>query len=68
MAQAVQPIRERRSDSDRVCIVCLQGRYVTREAHDYRRGDPENSPWHVEACSNCGHVQLFRRDWRRAQD
>jgi hypothetical protein len=64
MAQAVPPVEDRRSDSDRICVVCLQGYYVTRAAEDYREKDPERSPWHVEACTNCGHVQLFRRDWR----
>jgi len=64
MSHAIPPTRDRRSDSDRVCIVCLQGYYVTRDATDYRRDDPESSPWHIEACNNCGHVQFFRRDWR----
>ncbi len=64
MSQAIQPTGDRRSDSDRVCIVCLQGYYVTRDATDYRKDDPESSPWHIEACNNCGHVQFFRRDWR----
>ena len=68
MAESVPPTRDRRSDSDRGCIVCLQGYYVTRDATDYRKHDPENSPWHIEACNKCGHVQFFRRDWRKSDD
>jgi len=67
MSQAVPP-RDRRSDSERVCIVCLQGYYVTRDPAEYRPDDPEKSPWHIEACNNCGHVQFFRRDWRKIDD
>ncbi len=66
---------ERRSMPDRTCIVCLDGVYVTRlETDSYagrgslsRFGVDSSSVdvlWHVEACNNCGHVLIFRRDWR----
>jgi hypothetical protein len=67
MSATAQPVGERRSMPDRVCEVCMQGTYVTREGQDYRRGDAPDSRWHIEACSKCGHVQIFRRDWRAGQ-
>jgi hypothetical protein len=72
-----KPIGERRSMPDRVCHVCLQGSYVTRLETDAVSGpgtlrhlglmDPGDAAWHVEACSHCGHVQAFRRDWRETR-
>ncbi len=57
---------DRRSNPERTCVVCLQGRYVVRIERD-TTVDPENGemrmPWHIEACNRCGHVQIFRRDW-----
>lgn len=64
MSQQDHPVRDRRSNPDRTCSVCLQGRYVTRSGHEFSKGGGDKTPWHVEACSYCGHVQLFRRDWR----
>lgn len=79
MSVSQQPVAERkaerRSMPDRTCIVCLDGVYVTRlETDSYagrgslsRFGVDSSSVdvlWHVEACNNCGHVLIFRRDWR----
>ncbi len=66
---------ERRSSPERGCEVCLKGVYVTRsETDSYSGGGPVerigiDSPerdvlWHVEGCNHCGHVLIFRRDWR----
>lgn len=52
---------------ERPCIVCLEGEYVTRfegDADGIVTTEP-NVTWHVEACTKCGHVQLFRYDWRQ---
>jgi hypothetical protein len=77
MAVTQRPIGERRSQPERTCGVCLEGTYITKlETDGYsgpgtlRRlgltsGDMDII-WHVEACSHCGHVQVFRRDWRRS--
>ena len=71
------PVRERRSQPERTCGVCFEGVYLTRlETDGYsgpgtlRRlgltsGDMDVI-WHIEACNHCGHVQVFRRDWRRS--
>jgi len=55
---------DRRSQPDRVCMVCLEGVYVVRDESDYRPPGGARSLWHIEACNRCGHVQFFRRDWR----
>lgn len=65
MGEAAKPIEDRRSLADRVCMVCLQGKYVTRSPSDFSHVDARKVPWHIEACSSCGHVQIFRRDWRQ---
>lgn len=76
MAATQIPVTERRSQPERTCAVCLEGIYVTRlETDGYsgpgtlRRLGVTSSDteivWHVEACNRCGHVQVFRRDWRR---
>lgn len=67
---------ERRSQPERLCTMCLQGVYVTRLETDADSGDgglqrfgfanAARVTWHVEACNRCGHVQVFRRDWRDA--
>ncbi len=57
--------RDRRSQPDRVCVVCLEGVYVVRDETDYRPPGGAKSLWHIEACNKCGHVQFFRRDWRK---
>ncbi len=65
---------ERRSDPERTCIVCMEGVYVTKLESDARSGPglltryglqkrEEGVMWHVEACSKCGHVLIFRREW-----
>ena len=59
--------QDRRSQPDRVCVVCLEGVYAVREEGDYRRPDGPVSLWHIEACTKCGHVQFFRRDWRQPE-
>lgn len=74
MTSTQKSIGERRSMPERICHVCLQGSYVTRLETDSVAGpgslrrlgitDPGGDAWHVEACSHCGHVQAFRRDWR----
>jgi hypothetical protein len=58
---------DRRSQPDRVCVVCLEGVYTVREEREYRQPDGPVSPWHIEACTRCGHVQFFRRDWRQPE-
>lgn len=66
MATSQSPDAERRSMPERPCIVCLEGVYVTRfegNADGIVTNDPDVT-WHVEACNRCGHVQLFRYDWR----
>lgn len=70
-----KPRRERRSSPNRHCEICLEGVYITRlETDSYggpgmlRRvgitGSEQDVLWHVEGCNHCGHVQIFRRDWR----
>lgn len=59
---------DRRSQPDRVCMVCLEGVYVAREERDYRPPGGSKSLWHIEACNKCGHVQFFRRDWRKGSE
>jgi len=63
----VADAKDRRSNPERICIVCLQGQYVMRIPRDTDI-DPEKDemrmPWHIEACNRCGHVQIFRRDWK----
>jgi hypothetical protein len=63
MTATHKPTAERRSMPERVCSVCLQGVYVTKKETDDQSGEA----WHVEACTRCGHVQVFRRDWRDQQ-
>ncbi len=46
-------------------MVCLEGVYVVRDETDYRPPGGAKSLWHIEACNKCGHVQFFRRDWRK---
>ncbi len=74
-----QPIverKERRSLPDRPCGVCARGVYVTKMETDSYAGRgvlqrfgvdsrEEGLLWRVEACDRCGHVQIFRQDWRR---
>ncbi len=66
---------ERRSGPERTCIVCMQGVYVTKLETDATSGPgrltriglqkrEEGVLWHVEACSKCGHVLIFRREWK----
>jgi hypothetical protein len=68
-----QPTVERRSMPLRTCGVCLDGVYVTQLETDAYAGpgvlrrvgidsSDEQVVWHVESCSRCGHVQIFRRD------
>jgi hypothetical protein len=75
MAVTQIPIGERRSMPERSCAVCLEGVYITRMQTDGYSGPgtlkrfglmtgDQDITWHVEACSRCGHVQVFRRDWR----
>lgn len=70
---------ERRSSPERGCEVCLKGVYETRMETDsgaqegvLRRFGIDSSEqdvlWHVEGCSHCGHVLIFRRDWRRPDE
>jgi hypothetical protein len=69
---------ERRSQPERLCTICLQGVYVTRLETDAESGpgmlhrfgltNVGDVTWHVEACDHCGHVQVFRRDWRERPD
>ena len=67
---------ERRSSPERGCEVCLKGVYQTRletDSHSeegvLRRFGIETSGeevmWHIEGCNHCGHVLIFRRDWRK---
>ena len=59
-------VKDRRSNPERICIVCLQGNYVVRIPTDTTvepGQDVMRMPWHIEACNCCGHVQIFRRDW-----
>jgi len=60
---------DRRSNPERTCIVCLQGQYIVQVQRD-ATVDPATGkvrmPWHIEACNRCGHVQIFRRDWRES--
>ncbi len=70
MAASESSNAERRSMPERPCIVCLEGEYVTRfeaDADGILTKEP-NVTWHVEACTRCGHVQLFRYDWRGSPD
>ena len=64
MTATHEPTAERRSMPERVCSVCLQGVYITKQD----TGSPSGESWHVEACNRCGHVQVFRRDWRVQRD
>ncbi len=75
---AVQPIIERRSSPVRTCDVCLDGVYVKRFETDAYAGpdvprrvgfpsEKKEVRWHVESCSSCGHVQIFRRDLVRSR-
>ena len=77
MTAADRPRSERRSGPQRTCAVCMEGVYVTKLETDtvagpgslHRFGVDPDEPgvlWHVEACDYCGHVQIFRRDWRRS--
>ncbi len=62
---------ERRSGPERTCIVCIDGVYVTKFDSDTGHGVQEpirGVSWHVEACSNCGHVLFFRRDWKQPDE
>lgn len=78
MAATQQPAGERRSMPERVCSVCLMGTYTTRLETDNYSGEgalrhfgvtngDRDVTWHVEACTHCGHVQVFRRDWRESR-
>lgn len=77
MTASKTSVRERRSQPDRVCATCMQGVYVTRLEADEQSGagslqrfgltNSGDVTWHVEACNRCGHVQVFRRDWRESQ-
>lgn len=77
MTASKTSVRERRSQPERVCTTCLQGVYVTRFETDAESGpgslqrfgftNSSDVTWHVEACNRCGHVQVFRRDWREPQ-
>ncbi len=69
---------ERRSSPERGCEVCLKGVYETRMETDSYSGEgvlrrfgieasDEDVMWHVEGCNHCGHVLIFRRDWRKPQ-
>jgi hypothetical protein len=69
---------ERRSSPERGCEVCLKGVYQTRmETDPHSEGgvlrrfgieaSGEDVMWHVEGCNHCGHVLMFRRDWRKPQ-
>ena len=66
---------ERRAGPERPCIVCMDGLYVTKLESDATSGPgwltrfglqkrEEGVLWHVEACNNCGHVLIFRREWK----
>ncbi len=70
---------ERRSGPERTCIVCIDGVYVTKLESDATSGPgrltryglqkrEEGVSWHVEACSNCGHVLIFRREWKGSDE
>ena len=76
MSVVQQPTVERRSTAVRTCSVCLDGVYVTRLETDAYAGpgmlrrvgiqtEERDVLWHVESCSSCGHVQIFRRDFVR---
>ncbi len=76
MSVVQQPIVERRSTAVRTCGVCLDGVYVMRLETDAYAGpgvlrrvgiqtEEKDVLWHVESCSSCGHVQIFRRDFVR---
>ena len=76
MSAAQQPTVERRSTPVRTCGVCVDGVYVTRLETDAYAGPgalrrvgihsvEREVLWHVESCSSCGHVQIFRRDFAR---
>ena len=70
---------ERRSSPERGCEVCLNGVYVTRLETDSNSGvgplerigmdtSEQGVLWHVEGCNHCGHVLIFRRDWRKPDE
>ncbi len=76
MSAIQQPIVERRSTPVRTCGVCLGGVYVARLETDAYAGpgvlrkvgiqsEEREVLWHVESCSSCGHVLIFRRDFVR---
>ncbi len=77
---AVNPeTSERRSGPERTCIVCMEGVYVTKLESDAASGPgrltryglqkrEEGVMWHVEACSRCGHVLIFRREWKDPEE
>ncbi len=78
MTASSRPSTERRSAARRRCSACLEGVYETRLETDAHAGPgsltrvgvdetEQDVAWHVEACSRCGHVQIFRRDWRSDQ-
>lgn len=69
---------ERRSSPERGCEVCLKGVYETRLETDAHAGEgvlrrfgieasEDDVMWHIEGCNHCGHVLIFRRDWRKPQ-
>ncbi len=77
MSAVQQPTVERRSTPVRTCGVCLDGVYVTRLETDAYAGpgvlrrvgiqsEEREVLWHVESCSSCGHVLIFRRDFVRS--
>ncbi len=76
MSVVQRPTVERRSTPVRTCGVCMDGVYVTRLETDAYAGpgvlqrvgiqsEEREVSWHVESCSSCGHVQIFRRDFVR---
>ena len=76
MSVVQPPTVERRYSAERTCGVCLEGVYATRLETDAYAGpgmlrrvgiqsEEREVLWHVESCNNCGHVQIFRRDFVR---
>jgi hypothetical protein len=73
MTATDQTASERRSGPERTCIVCMEGVYITKLESDATSGPGRLTRyglqkreagvlWHVESCSNCGHVLIFRRE------